>query len=248
MNTQNKLTMQMAIFFLIVFVLFGTIVINEKKNELFLPKIENSINEYINENYSSLELKKEEIKIEDDTFTMKVMNKTNNNLYFYITYSNKKITDTYQKDYVEGKSLITYLNKQIEKTIKSKTNYNYKVSINNTYDKFSSKVQETLLKEENIESLKIYTIETEITTSWDSTTITNKISDIMTTLNNKKITPKNYTITITDQNDITKSVKISNLTIKNIENNNLYIIINDIINNNKTNILSENDITYEYLN
>lgn len=248
MNTQNKLTMQMAIFFLIVFVLFGTIIVYEKKNELFLPKIENSINEYINENYSSLELKKEEIKIEDNTFIMKVMNKTNNNLYFYITYSNKKIKDTYQEDYEEGKTIINYLNNKLQKEIKDKTNLTCTISINNSYNNFSSKVKELLLEEKNIESLKIYTLETEIYSSWDYISITNKITDIMTTLEKNNITPKNYTIVVTDLNDITKSVKITNLTNKLIENNNLSIIINDIINNNNTSILNENEITYEYLN
>lgn len=248
MNEANKLTLQMALFFLIIFVIFGTIIIKEKSTTLFLPKIESSINEYISKNYSTLELTKEEITEKNNTFTMKVMNKTNNNLYFYISYSNKKITDTYQEDYVEGKTLINHLNKKIEKNIKEKTNYNCKAVINNTYNNFSEKVKQILLTEKNIESLKIYTLETEITTSWNYETITNNITNIMTTLEQNNITPKNYTITITDQNDITNAVKISNLTTKNLENNNLYIIINDIINNNNTTILSENNITYEYLN
>ena len=58
MSEQNKLTMQMAIFFLIVFVSFGTLVVKEKQNVLFKPKIENSINEYISNNYNDLDLKK----------------------------------------------------------------------------------------------------------------------------------------------------------------------------------------------
>ena len=123
-----------------------------------------------------------------------------------------------------------------------------KVIINNTYDNYSSKEKERLLKEKNIETLPIYTIETEITTIWNDEIITNEITNIMTSLNNKNITPKNYTITITDKENITKAVKITNLSIKNIENNNLSMIINDIINNKKTNILSENKIAYKYLN
>ena len=63
-------------------------------------------------------------------------------------------------------------------------------------------------------------IETEITTIWNNEIITNEITNIMTSLNNKNITPKNYTITITDKENITKAVKITNLSIKNIENNN----------------------------
>lgn len=238
----------MALFFLIVFVVFGTIIIKEKSTTLFLPKIKNSINDYITEKYSSLELQKEDINIENNTYTMKVMNTKNKNHYFLIKYTNKEITDTYKEDYIEGKTLITHLNQVIEQTIYIKTNNKYTVKINNTYDKFSDKVKELLLKEENLEQLKIYTIETEITTSWDINTIINTITSTMTTLDNKNITPKNYTITITDQNDITKSVKISNLTINHIKNNNLPIIINDIINNEQTSILTKNKITYEYLN
>lgn len=248
MKEQHKLTIQMAFFFLIIFVIFGTIILKEKQDILFLPKIETKLNEYLTTNYSSLNLKTSMIKSKNNKFTMKVMNSTNNNLYFYITYHNKKITDTYEKDYQEGNTLINYLNKEIEKIIKEKTNDSYKVKINNTYDNFSSKIKETLLKEEKLESLKIYTLEKELTTSWDSQTITKTISTIMTTLETENITPKNYTFIINDKDDITKSVKITNLTTKSIENNNLSIIINDIINDNKTSILSENNITYEYLN
>lgn len=248
MKEQHKLTIQMAFFFLIIFVIFGTIILKEKQDILFLPKIETKLNEYLTTNYSSLNLKTSKIKSKNNKFTMKVMNSTNNNLYFYITYHNKKITDTYEKDYQEGNTLINYLNKEIEKIIKEKTNDSYKVKINNTYDNLSSKIKETLLKEEKLESLKIYTLEKELTTSWDSQTITKTISTIMTTLETENITPKNYTFIINDKDDITKSVKITNLTTKSIENNNLSIIINDIINDNKTSILSENNITYEYLN
>ncbi len=248
MNEQRKLTMQMAIFFLIVFVTFGTIIVKEKSTTLFLPKIESSINEYITDNYSSLNVTKGKVTYKDDKYTMKVTDKFNKNLYFYVTYSNKKITDTYEKDYLKGQSIITYLNKKIETSIKEKTNKTYKVEINNTYNNFSTKVKETLNKEQNLESLKIYTLKSEITTSWNTNTITKHISATMTTLNSKNITPKNYSFTITDKTDITKSVIINNLTYELVKNNTLTNIINDIINNEKTTILSDNKITYEYLN
>ena len=248
MSEQNKLTMQMAIFFLIVFVSFGTLVVKEKQNILFKPKIENSINEYISNNYNDLDLKKSEVKIENNKFIMKVMNKTNENLYFYITYYKKEITDTYQKDYIEGNSLIPYINKQIENKINNIYSVNAKVTITNTLDNYSSQIKEKLLKEDKLENLKIYNLELEISTLWNNESITNKISDIMTTLEQKKITPKNYTIIVTNPTDITQSVKINNLTTKCLENNNLTIIINDIINNNNTDILKTYDISYEYLN
>ena len=67
----------------------------------------------------------------------------------------------------------------------------------------------------------------------------------MTTLEKNNFTPKNYTITITNINDITNSIKIYNLKSSLLENNKLHIIINDIINNNQSSIIKENKITYE---
>ena len=247
MNESKKLTMQMAIFFLIIFVVFGTIVVKEKQNILFLPKIENLITTYITENYNHLGLEQEKITEKNNVFTMKVKNKNNNNHYFYIKYSNKKIKDTYKTDYLEGKSILNHLSSSLEKDMYIKTNNTYKVSFDNTFNNYSKKIQKLLL-EEDIKSLKIYTIEKEITTSWESNNITKLISDTMTTLEKKSFTPKNYTIIITNQKDITQSIKINNLKSSLINNDKLQTIINDIINNNKTSILTENKITYEYLN
>ena len=248
MNEARKLTMQMAIFFLIILVTFGTIIVKEKSSTLFLPKIENSLNNYIKENYNNLELVKGKITFKNNAYTMKVTNQKNKNHYFYITYSNKKITDTYQTDYIEGKSLLNHLNTSLENTIYEKTNITCTIEIINTLDMFSDKIKELLLSEKEVESLKIYTLKTEITTPWNSQSITANITDLMTNLDKKNVTPKNYTIILTDQTDITKSVKISNLTTNNLKNDNLSTIINDIINNEKTSILTENNITYEYLN
>lgn len=248
MNEQKKLTIQMTIFFIIIVTLFTVIVLKEKQSTILLPKVEQKIDNYIDENYNSQELTKGKITINNDTYKIKITNKKNKNHCFYITYSNKKITDTYKEDYLEGKTLIKHLNNVIEKSIYEKTNKQYTIKINNTYDNFSDKIKEILQTEENLESLKIYTLETEITSLWNTSSITKNITNIMTNLNNKNITPKNYTFIITDKNDITKSVKITNLTIDNIEKNNLSIIINDIINNKQTSILTENQITYEYIN
>lgn len=248
MNEARKLTMQMAIFFLIILVAFGTIIVKEKSSTLFLPKIENSLNNYIKENYNDLELTKEKITFNNNAYTMKVTNPKNKNHYFYITYSNKKITDTYQTDYIEGKSLLSHLNTVLENTVYEKTNITCSIEITTSLNMFSDKIKKLLLSEEAVQSLKIYTLKTKIITPWESQSITSNITTLITNLEEKNITPKNYTIIVTDQNDITKSVKISNITTNNLKNDNLSIIINDIINNEKTSILTENNITYEYLN
>lgn len=246
MNEGQKLTLQMAIFFLISFVLLGTLVIKEKQNVLFLPKIENSISNYISKNYKDLHIEKSAVTEKNDIFTMKVTNSKNKNHYFYITYSKKQISDTYKEDYLEGKTILEYISKKLEKEIESKTNKQYKVSFDNTFNNYSNKVQTKIL-EENINTLKIYTIEKEITTPWTKSDITNQISITMTTIEKESFTPKNYTITITNKDDITESIKISNIK-SSIPNTTLEEIINSILNNNNSNIIKENKITYEYLN
>ena len=54
MKQQQKLTFSMALFFLIVFVIFGTIILNEKKELLFMSKIEDKLNTYLEVNYNEL--------------------------------------------------------------------------------------------------------------------------------------------------------------------------------------------------
>ena len=247
MNEGKKLTIQMALFFLVTFVLFGTIIIKEKQNIIFLPKIENSISKYMNDTYQDLSLEKDKVTEENNVFTMKVKNIKNKNHYFYIKYSNKKITDTYKTDYLEGKTILNHLSTKLEKDIYKETNITCKVSFDNKFNNYSEKVQKLLL-EENIKTLKVYTIEKEITTSWEINNITKTISDTMTTLEKKQFTPKNYTFIITNEKDITQSIKINNLKSSLINENKLQTIISDIISNNKSIILTENKITYEYLN
>ncbi len=248
MNEQKKLTFQMAIFFLVIFVIFGTIIIKEKGQIIFLPKIETSLNDYLKEQYNDADLIATTPTVEKNTYKMKVFNKTNKNHYFYITYSNKEITDSYQSDYVEGKTLLTHLNKVISKKINEITGSKYTISIPTTYDKFSPKIQSLLLSEENLVSLKLYVLETEITDTWNELNFTNSLTDTITTLEKESITPKSYTFILTNKDDLTQSVKIKNITSDLIKKNNLSTIISAIINKKETSILNENNITYEYLN
>ena len=58
---------------------------------------------------------------------MKITCKKNKDLYFYLTYKNGKITDTYKEDYLEGKSLLNNLNNKMTKEINNKTKDTYKI-------------------------------------------------------------------------------------------------------------------------
>ena len=242
MNKQKKLSFERSIFVFIVFVLLGIIVVTEKFGNIMIPKATKKINTYIGENYQDLNLKKNDVTFKNTTYTMKVESPENKHHYFYIKYYNKKITDTYKKDYLEGKNLLNYLKKELEKEISTKTGSKCEIEINSTLDKYTEVVRERIIKEDNLLELKFFTIKKELTIDkWDEETITNKINNFLDKFSN--ITPKSYTITITNKDDITESIEIKNITNKVTED-----IISDIIKDKKSDLLKENKITYKYLN
>ena len=251
MKKQKKLMYVQSLFFLLVFVLLALIVINEKKETILTPKATKKIEEYLETNYTSL---KETVETstpnyQNKSFKMKITNKKNKHHYFYVTYSKRKISDTYQEDYVEGKSLITYLEKEITNEIKEKEKKSIRVTIQNTLNNFTQSVQEKLISEKELLNLKIYTIEEELPIKeWNSKEILKEIETTITKYNKDNITPKNYTFTITDTKEITKSIKIENITEDFIKKEDRLERINDIINNNNSKQLIDSKITYQYLN
>lgn len=242
MNKQKKLLLERGIFILIVFVLLGVIVITEKFGSIMIPQATKKIETYIENKYKELNLKENKVIFKNTTYTMKVESKENKNHYFYINYYNRKITDTYKKDYLEGKNLLTHIKKKLKKEINNKTNTNCDIEITSTLDKYTDLVKEKIIKEDNLLELKFFIIKKElIIDKWDEEIITNKINNFLDKFTG--ITPKSYTITITNKEDITESIEIKNITNKVSKE-----IISDIINNKKSDLLKENKITYKYLN
>ena len=245
---KNNLLIARGLFTLIVIVTFGLIIMNEKGAELFSSQIENKINQYLDSNYSSLDFVKSNIRIDKTLFSMKISSKENKHLYFTVSYQNKNIKDTYEKDYKEGTTLFNYLKEKQQTEIKEKTKEIVKVEPVTTLDQYSESVQKQIIKEDNLLSLRYYYIEKEIKTEWKEESITQEITDFINTMINNIITPKYYNIVITDKEDITKSIKINHLTEDFINNNNKNDIIRDIMNNDNSNLLKENKITYKVLN
>ena len=244
MNKQKKLLLGRGIFVFIVFVALGVIVFTEKFGSILTPKITKKINNYIEEKYKDLDLKTNKVTFKNTTYTMKVESKENKNHYFYINYYNKKITDTYKKDYVEGNNLLTHIQTKLKREINNKTNTNCEIEITSTLDKYTKLVQEKIIKEDNLLELKFFIVKKElIIDNWDEETITNKINNFIDKFNKNNITPKSYTITITNKEDLTESIEIKNITNKVSKD-----IIHDIIKDNKSDLLKENKITYKYLN
>lgn len=246
MNKQTKLVLERSIFFTFVFVCFGLIIINEKQDLFITKRVEKKLNDYIEKKYNKLNLEKSPIKYKNTTFTIKLSSKDNINYFFYVKYSNKKITDTYEEDYVKGKSFLKYIEKKLNKEITKNTSTQCKISINTSFDKMRDIIKERLLNEEDLIHLKIYTIEKDLMIeNWNSTEISNTINNLIYKFNEKNITPKSFQIRLTNKEDITESIII-----KNIKNNFISIqnneqIIKDILKNNNTSLLKQYEITYE---
>ena len=233
MKEQKKLTLGMAIFTFIIFVSFGVIILNEKSAPYFAPKIEKKLIDYL----------KTEYKDEYNDFDI------GTTLYFNIFYDNKKITDTYEKDYKQGKTLLNSITKKIEDELKNKYNQDFNIIMSKSLDEYSKQIQENLILKNDLKSLKIYTLETTITSKWNTNDIGSKIIKLNNNLKEENLTPKSYNITIINSKDATKSVKISNLTTEIIEDSTLLSsIISDIIKNENSELLKQNNITYKYFN
>ena len=247
---KNSLIYGRAIFTLIIIIAFGLIIINEKGGKIFLPKVTNKINDYINDNFTQI---KEEIKIDkidykNKIFTAKIVSKNNKNLYFYIIYKDKKLNDTYKKDYTEGNSILKYLSNKIEEEIYEKTNIKYKVYPIATLDKYTDNVKNQIIKEKELLSLKYYYLEKEITIDLTNENIVNEITKYIKSNEENNIKPKYYKFIIIDKNDSTNVIQISNITEEFINNNNKEQLINEILNKNNSDLLKNSKIKYKYLN
>jgi len=249
MKKEKKLLLARNIFTFIIVIIFTIIIVREKKEILFLPKIENKINSYIEENYQKEDLELGKITYKNNKYCMKISSTKNKNRYFYIYYSNKKITDTYQEDYIKGKTLLTNIEKGLQKRIKNKTNKEPVITISATLDQFTNSIRDRILKEDNLLELKIYTIIDElIITNWNQQEILKEIENYISLYSKEKITPKNYTLTITNEKELTNSIEISNITTEFINNPHKEEIIHDIIIDKKSILLEESKITYKYKN
>ena len=251
MQKQKHLLFARNVFLFIIFVIFGVIIVTEKSAGILTPKIQEEMDAYIENNYSSItnSINKKDAKYNKTIYKRKIVSKENKNHYFYIIYKNKKIKDTYKEDYLEGKNLLNHIKKTLEKEITNTTNLNTKVKINTTLNNYTKSVQERIIKEDNLKELKFYTIEKEIIIdNWNSKDITEEIHNTIAKYYNNKITPRSYTITITNKKDITESIRISNLTENFLINTSKEQIIDDIIKDKNSTILKENKIEYKYLN
>ncbi|MBR4618790.1 MAG: hypothetical protein IKO49_05750 [Bacilli bacterium] len=246
---QDALFFKMVIFFFFIILAFGLIIINEKGNSLKMRKADKIIGKYINSHYQDIrnEIKIGKLVSKDNHFYKKIWNKNNNNLYFIITYKNKKITSTYKNDYLEGTTLIKYIENKLNSDLKKKnTDSNYKnliitldLKLNNT----NEIIKNRLINEKYTTS--IYTISDEKTIMLDSNSINNEIIKLDNYVQKLGFNPKYYELVYNDFSNVTNSIKIK-LRCDIIGLNEINIG-QEIINNNKS-ILDKYYIEVKYLN
>ena len=251
MKKQKELLFFRGIFIFIISVSLGVIVVTEKAGGLLIPKVQEKMISYLRDNYSNnfQNFIWNSPTYESTKYAMKVTDKENENHYFYVYYQKKETTDTYQEDYIEGKTLLENIQKNLEKEIQQKTNTACQVMIPQTLDQYTSNVQERILKEDNLLELKFYSIQKELSIKeWSEKEIITKINHLLETYQQNNITPKSYTIRFTNPEDITQSIQIQNIREDFLENPNQQQIIHDIIMDENSEVLKQNKITYKYLN
>jgi len=246
MKQDKKLILGMALLFLITFVSFGTIVVTEKLAPFFTDKIKTKFETYIEKNYKDDKnyLTIGKITYKNQQYKAKISNKKNKNWYFYITYQNKKIKDTYKEDYLEGKTLLTSIERKIEKKVKDELNQKVTITFPLTLNKYTNQIKENLISN-NLKEIKTYDITLTITTPTLTTENINKeLEKRIQELYQIDIYPNHYTIKINSKDE---KLTITNLTEKTMKKEYRTQIINDIINNTNSNIIKENNITYNYV-
>lgn len=251
MEKYKRLTIARGIFTFIIFIIFGVIICTEKGGKFLIPKVQEKLNEYLTTNYKHIihNTIQNEIIYKDRKFTMKITDKINENHYFYVTYSNGKITDTYNEDYQKGKTLLNEITKKLENEIYNKTNINVKVKILDSLDNYTSKVQELILNEENLINSKIYSLNLNIDLKpWNGINAAIVITNTLNTFIDNNINPKSYTITINNLDEITESIEINNIKNDFVNNINKIEILDDIIENTNSDLVKNNKITFKHLN
>lgn len=249
---KEKLMTNMWIFTILLIFIFTYIVINEKKYVIISPRIKERLVTYAEENYKNIykdfSYGKIKYNIGKENYQLKVINKNNKHLYFYLIYNHnsKKISSTYKNDYVEGKSLLNFYKKRFEKSLNKNSRNKHYVSFNKKLNEYDTIVEEKLLEDKDISSLKIITVKTSIKIdSFDEKEITSNITKEYSNINKKGITPKLYSFEVLFDDEL-KSFLVENLT-EEIIKNNTNEIIRAIMVNDKS-IVNKYNIKFKYLN
>ena len=242
MNEKDRLTYSMGFLFIFFLLSFAFIIMNEKINMKKLPDAKKKINTYIKSNYKNENIKigKTEYITKCSCYKTKVTNKENKDLYFTVTYKNKKLSNTYNKDYKKGRSLLNKIEKDLTKefqNLNKKNNETFetlKIKINKDLDDFNPSIKEEIINSTNYKKLNIYEIEGEIlVNNWTFNDINTAIIVFNNAVQTQKFNPISYDFYITNPKQPGESFKIEDLKVSLIEESILNELIPAIKDNNK---------------
>ena len=248
MKQMRKLNALYAIFVFFVVISLGSIVMSEKFSFLMEDRIKSKVSNFINENYSNIidEVNIKDTKYKNGKFITLVENKINKHLNFYIYYYNKKYDSTYKDDYINGNNFLKYISNIIENDVNKKTENKYIISINNNLDNFTDEVKKYILEEKDLLNLKIFDIHYNGKINISKSNIIKEINKVYNDVITNGISPKTYSFTFTDKNDLVLAIDIYNVSDE-IINNSLDVVIENILNKNDKE-LEKYNIKYKYLN
>lgn len=201
------------------------------------PMIEKKLNQYFDEHYNSI---KNQVKKSDLKFSFKEKNyyftyqhKKNSDLTFKIVYSKeKKITSTYQQDFVDGKSFLNkYLKKissSVQSVLKDENIEDLSLKTTTTLNDLSEKERNKILTNK---AKEVPFYEVEYTTSilnLSTQQMKEKLEDIHNLLKKNKINPSSYQVKFTLEGNGMKGFILRNVSANLIEYGKVENIINTL--------------------
>lgn len=260
MREKRNLIFGRSFFFLIIFIIFGVIVILEKGNPIKFYVAKKELESYIEENYPSLyqefDVSSLSFKPKENSYNITVHDKRNKDLLFRIYYgNNNKVIDTYQEDYIEGNTYRLLVENKMTKTLQDKIKKNslskefssYKVSMLTSLDKLDSSDRDALINKKNISELNIYTIEaTTNATNMNAINYAEKFLNLCKLTEEINFYPISYKLLICMETEESKCVEVNNVTRKVMQDEDIESIF-QIMLQNKEKVEQEYGITYKII-
>ena len=111
----NKLMIGQALLFALIIIFFGFIVVREKVPLLKEKNVLEKITNYFKENYSDLDVVKEDLlyNSDDNSYSITYYDEDYPLLNFTIKSINNKITDNYKENYIKGKEVLKKASKKV---------------------------------------------------------------------------------------------------------------------------------------
>ena len=210
----NKLMIGQALLFGLIIIFFGIIIVREKVPSLKVKNVTRDINNYYEENYSTLNVRVGDLKYneEDNSYSITYYDRDYNDLNFTIKSINNKITDNYEENYVKGKKVIEKCEdlvlEKYNEVFKNANYQNIKISFKDLNRYNDAEVIDIL--EGNIYNTGLYSVSYYVKVdSLDDIYLSNLINSFNSISTSNGLSTNNYSVTF-DNNGIIKLVEGGN--------------------------------------